>query len=90
MKHLHWKIKYNYLMRYRNGESTLLLAKEMIEKKQSKSTKIENQKQLIKLWDKKFSNKGIEELMGLNKKKPPGKPKKKKDKLPNASDLTRE
>ncbi len=53
MKHLNWKIKYNYLIRYRNSESTLFLAKEIIEKHQSKSNKIEIQKRLIKLWDKK-------------------------------------
>ncbi len=59
MKHLNWKIKYNYVIRYRNGESTLFLAKEIIEKHQSKSNKIEIQKQLIKLWDKKLTNEGI-------------------------------
>ena len=69
MKYLSWKIKYNYVMRYINGEATFFLAKEIIEKQQSKSNKIESQKQLIKLRDKKLTNEGIEGIIGLNKKK---------------------
>ncbi len=83
-KHIDWKIKYNYLMRYWNGESPTTLGKELIQSGLSKSR---NPKYIIRGYNKQFKEGGIEGLKSMSGKTK--KPKKKKREMPKAEELTR-
>ena len=61
-KILHWKIKYNYVMRYRQGESPTKLGREI-------NPNLKNPLENILIWNKKYENEGIIGLVPKNKKK---------------------
>ncbi len=72
-KHINWKIKYNYIMRYKKGiESNHSLGKELIEKGYSNDITEKNAYRLIWRWNKRFEMNGIQGLTsktGLDPKK---------------------
>ena len=61
-KILHWKIKYNYVMRYRQGESPTKLGREI-------NPNLKNPLENILIWNKKYENEGIIGLVPKNSKK---------------------
>ncbi len=81
-KHTNWKVKYNYVMRYINGESTSSLGNELVD---SKLTKSNEPKLLIYRWTNKYKVNGIEALKsksGLSATgRPPKKPKEEKERF---------
>ncbi len=79
-KHLHWKIKYNYLMRYYNGESPTKLGKELEELNLVKlnSNLSGKYKDVIHRYRRQYEFSGIEGLKSKSGVNSGGRPKKRK------------
>ncbi len=78
-KHLDWKTKYNYIMRYKNGESPTKLGREMqdlglVDIKSNHRSAIQSS---IYRWVKQFNNGGIDGLISKAGKNATGRPPKK-------------
>ncbi len=81
-KHINWKVKYNYVMRYINGESAKSLGEEL---NNLKAVKPKEPSDSIYRWTNKYKNDGIEALKsatGLNATgRPPKKPRDEKERF---------
>ncbi len=83
-KHLHWQIKYNYLMRYYNGELPSLLGKELKEKGLINVADRDVKDAIFRYKDqyKRYGIVGLESKTGLKATgRPPKDPKNEKDKF---------
>ena len=75
MKQVNWKVKYQYVKRYMQGERLCLLSLELLRKK---LTKDKIAKYCILRWNKVYKQRGLKGLQGLDNKKRGRKPKNKK------------